>query len=42
MDPSVMMTYDNGRIVPRRGDPVSLKNNAAPTSETNNKYARLS
>ncbi len=41
MDPSVMMTYNNGRIVPRRGYPVSVFDNATPTSETNNKYARL-
>ena len=32
IDPSVMVTYDSGRIV---------YNNAAPTSDTNNKYARL-
>lgn len=41
IDPSVMVTYDSGRIVPRRGYPVSVFNNAAPTSDTNNKYARL-
>jgi len=41
IDPSVMVTYDSGRIVPRRGYPVSVYNNAAPTSDTNNKYARL-
>jgi len=40
LDPSLMTTYDNGKIVPRRGYPVSNYNTAAPTSDANNKYAR--
>lgn len=38
LDPSVMVSYDNGKIVPRRGYPVSP---FGANAETNNKFARL-
>ena len=40
-DPSVMTYSYQGKIYTRRGFPISLYNTGAPTSDVNNKWARL-
>jgi hypothetical protein len=40
-DPSLMTYYDKGKLVTRRGYPVSFWDTTSSTSETNNKHARL-
>ena len=40
-DPSIMTYCYQGKIYTRRGYPISLYNTGAPTSDVNNKWARL-